>query len=1204
MPWTGSRTVTFDHTKVPSDQTNFIAVVTGTYTFLKSTGNGGEVQSASGFDIVFAADAAGVTILNFERVLWDPTTGAVEFWVKVPSLFSAIDTVIYILSGNAAIVSDQANPGATWSGYSLVYHLPDGSSLSAGDSTSNANNGTITNATAISGEVDGAANFPNSVDSQIDAGSGASLDNLVQSPPISFSFWLNLNSVRALNDRNTILGKLTSGTDGVGWLISNGESNDATINFYVFNNAGPFLVSFWNTNNPITLHVWTHIAIVYIGGQAIGDVQIYVNGVSQSLFFVTSGGVNLSDAALPLQIGGNTNTPGAASRLDGSLDEIHITPQNLSNDWFTTEFNNQSSPSTFYAIGSGPVGPSISCPVTNTGTVSVPFTATIGASGGTVPYTFSIVGGSLPPGLSLDASTGVISGTPTTPGTYPYTARVTDANSLTADANCSITISAFTATLTLVKSVSGGSAAAGSFTLSASGPTSISGAGGVGPSTITPGTYTFTETSVANYTLSLSASGGTLVGNQITIGPGDNVTVTFTNTFSCPVSDVQLTTIGGDQTAWGAQLPRLGPYVVGGKVFFMVVNLAANTPGSGFQVNVNWSSDQGTTWNSIGPFGPTQMGSGIISVIGCTFAPQIYNGRIYGLFFTRTGGNPSDTGLAVFYFDLSSSTVAGWSPLPSQPSLTQPVDGSSVTLTPSNGCDISVDTTTGNITIAYGWGNENLPCAKNPGTFATNRRAQYSDYSGGAWGAQTDIPGQSGIWGDFFVSQIIRGSGLLHVMLSLTPKDPATCGYILINDYAYHISRGSSVGGGWGTLQLLATNLPYQGIYNTFPMGLGVVSGGNVIVPYMTGSSNPGQGLGPGISGMSLNAFFGADVINPSWSIQVIDSTISSGNDNLIPGFNPPGMEEATSSVVVDPITGAVVVYYVVTTAAVATNRPLAGDVRKSILSGTTWGAFSTYRSFDASGDCGVPTGVYGYSSTAAIYFLINPSGAVASQTVQRHFLGAPILPPPNVLPPSGGGGRGFIKVTLNFFNACLGREYLLYKEIDRELLKCGVKPHCFCIDERDWGGNFSEHEEVPMGPPEGAIAFNPTGQIHLPTPASGDNTIFTFRVPWGYDGVILGQSHGYYGVVSSPPVPGNFVEGSGDIIWRLSIASRFGRDCGQMLVSLGSIRNMSPIAGGLQIRSENVIQYIVAAPNTSGALTPGLGDIVAGIHGWMWPRK
>jgi hypothetical protein len=50
-------------------------------------------------------------------------------------------------------------------------------------------------------------------------------------------------------------------------------------------------------------------------------------------------------------------------------------------------------------------------------------------SGGTPPYTWSIVPpDALPPGLSLNTSTGAISGTPTTSGTYSFTAGLIDSN--------------------------------------------------------------------------------------------------------------------------------------------------------------------------------------------------------------------------------------------------------------------------------------------------------------------------------------------------------------------------------------------------------------------------------------------------------------------------------------------------------------------------------------------------------------------------------------------------------------------------------------------------------------------------------------------------------------------------------------------------------------------------------------------------------
>lgn len=58
---------------------------------------------------------------------------------------------------------------------------------------------------------------------------------------------------------------------------------------------------------------------------------------------------------------------------------------------------------------------------------------TASASGGTLPYTYSLVG-SWPTGISINSSTGAVSGTPTVSGTFAsLTVRVTDGASATAD---------------------------------------------------------------------------------------------------------------------------------------------------------------------------------------------------------------------------------------------------------------------------------------------------------------------------------------------------------------------------------------------------------------------------------------------------------------------------------------------------------------------------------------------------------------------------------------------------------------------------------------------------------------------------------------------------------------------------------------------------------------------------------------------------
>jgi hypothetical protein len=73
------------------------------------------------------------------------------------------------------------------------------------------------------------------------------------------------------------------------------------------------------------------------------------------------------------------------------------------------------------------------------GQVSMAYSTTLTATGGTTPYAWSINSGALPSGLTL-SSAGVLSGTPTTSGPANFTAKVTDAAAQTAAAPLQITI--------------------------------------------------------------------------------------------------------------------------------------------------------------------------------------------------------------------------------------------------------------------------------------------------------------------------------------------------------------------------------------------------------------------------------------------------------------------------------------------------------------------------------------------------------------------------------------------------------------------------------------------------------------------------------------------------------------------------------------------------------------------------------------------
>lgn len=84
-------------------------------------------------------------------------------------------------------------------------------------------------------------------------------------------------------------------------------------------------------------------------------------------------------------------------------------------------------------------------------TAGFPFTAPLQAADGTGPYTWAVASGStLPGGLSLDPTTGTISGTPTKSGTYTFSVQVTDSSSP------ALTVSVpYTLTVTAIGTVTG-----------------------------------------------------------------------------------------------------------------------------------------------------------------------------------------------------------------------------------------------------------------------------------------------------------------------------------------------------------------------------------------------------------------------------------------------------------------------------------------------------------------------------------------------------------------------------------------------------------------------------------------------------------------------------------------------------------------------------------------------------------------------------
>jgi len=241
--------------------------------------------------------------------------------------------------------------------------------------------------------------------------------------------------------------------------------------------------------------------------------------------------------------------------------------------------------------------PAISTSALSGGSVGTSFSVTLSVSGGVAPYTWSLISGTLPAGLTLNPSTGAITGTPTAAGggTVSLTFKVTDSG----------TPNALAATEVLSLSIT----AAPAITFNAMvPPTATYNSAFTGSAAATGGAGTLTYSVVSGSLptgLSLNTSTGAITGTATAAGPfnftikaadafGDSNTQAYTITVSYPVLSVTT-----------ASLPS-GLY----NTTYAPVTLAASG-GSGNGANLSWA--WAAAPGSSLPAGLSLSGVGVIS---------------------------------------------------------------------------------------------------------------------------------------------------------------------------------------------------------------------------------------------------------------------------------------------------------------------------------------------------------------------------------------------------------------------------------------------------------------------------------------------------------------------------------------------------------------------------------------------------------------
>ena len=269
-------------------------------------------------------------------------------------------------------------------------------------------------------------------------------------------------------------------------------------------------------------------------------------------------------------------------------------------------------------------------------TVGASFSVTLQVSGGVSPYTWALTSGTLPSCLTLNASTGAITGTITAAcaGNYSPTFTVTDSGSptkLTATTQLSFTIAAATP-LSLPATVSPATATDG---VAYAG--SVAGSGGVNPLT-----YAVTAGTLPTG-LNLNTSTGAITGTPTLLGVGTaHFTVQVSDNFGdTPATQAYTLTVNpGGATHFAVAATSSTTVTAGGTVNFTVTALDVNgATATGYAGTVNFTSTDAkavlpastTLTSGVGSFTATLKTAGTQSVTATDSVTGTITGTLAGI---------------------------------------------------------------------------------------------------------------------------------------------------------------------------------------------------------------------------------------------------------------------------------------------------------------------------------------------------------------------------------------------------------------------------------------------------------------------------------------------------------------------------------------------------------------------------------------------
>ncbi len=336
------KTITIQGSQVSGTVTNFPVLISVTDNSLRTVANGGRVQNANGYDIVFTLpDCSTILPMQIERYV--ATTGQFVAWVRLPTLINGSNTIIYMFYGKTGVAADPSSTTVWDANYMGVYHFNN----SVTDGTSNTRNLTDNSTANLTASKIGEGRRLNN-NPFVTAASARHLrlpDNIFNTVTnFTFEGWVYLESVNTNWERIFDFGRNTNfnmflcpsiGGNGIKRfaITINGNGTEEQVNSATTTGTG----------------AWHHFALTIDATANTG--VLYYDGAANA---TNTGGITLD----PSSLGTNDRNYFGRSQyaadegLYGNFDEFRISNTTRPANWIATSYNNQNSPATFYAVSS------------------------------------------------------------------------------------------------------------------------------------------------------------------------------------------------------------------------------------------------------------------------------------------------------------------------------------------------------------------------------------------------------------------------------------------------------------------------------------------------------------------------------------------------------------------------------------------------------------------------------------------------------------------------------------------------------------------------------------------------------------------------------------------------------------------------------------------------------------------------------------